>query len=153
MRMNDFPDFEKMGGAINVLSTEEEGVLLNKSFRRIFNNIEKEITHSWDSQFNYTILKNGGLGIVPCKNLIQNIGAIGTHSIGKTKYTEMIAEEMSEIIRHPKFVIINKGYEYLHFNNHIKKIYRKRSLAERAIKKGFRILNEEIKRILKNEKN
>ena len=142
MRMTDFPDFIKQGGALNVLSTRREGVLYNKHLNDVYKRIEKEIKHSWDSQFGYTILKNGGIGIVPAKNMIHNIGAIGTHSKGKNRFTDMLAEEITNSLRHPKFVIVNHGYEGLHFNNHIKKIFRKRSLVERGIKKVYRLLKE-----------
>ncbi len=139
--MSDFPDYIKMGGAINVLSTKKEGVLLNKRHQRIFDKIDEEVTHSWDSQFGYSILKNGGLGIVPCKNLIKNIGVAGTHYDGQSnQFTDMESENMPKLIRHPKFVIINKGYEQLHYKNHIRKIFSHNPLYKRIINKSFRVL-------------
>ena len=48
----------------------------NKHLLQVYNRIDKEVTHSWDTQWSYTRLKTGGLGIVPCKNLIHNIGVL-----------------------------------------------------------------------------
>lgn len=105
------------GGGKNVLLNEVVGERNNKNFTRIYRNIEKEISHSWDSQFFYTRLKTGGLGIVPCRNLIHNIGAGGTH----TKTTDiLLAEEMPSVIRHPKFVVLNREYEIYHYKNKIR---------------------------------
>ncbi len=39
---------------------KKEGVLLNKRHQRIFDKIDEEVTHSWDSQFGYSILKKMG---------------------------------------------------------------------------------------------
>ena len=120
IRMSDFPDWMAMGGGKNVLISEEIGDRNNKNFQRIYQNIEKEITHSWDSQFFYTRLKTGGLGIVPCRNLIHNIGAGGTHT---ESVDRLLAEEMPAVIRHPKFVVLNREYEEYHYH---KKINRKK---------------------------
>jgi len=123
MRMEDFPKFLKIGGAVNVLATEEQGKLYNKMYKKLFNDRENLQTSTWDFQFDYAILKNGGLSIVPSKNLIYNIGVVGTHSKSETSDHKMVASEDYKIKREPKFVITEREYEILHFNNHIRKIH------------------------------
>lgn len=115
--MRDFPKWIAGGGALNVLLTKEQGIRSNKVLQRIYDHIDQEVTHSWDSQWSYTRMKTGGLGIVPCKNLIQNIGEFGTHSQGHNKANDMIAEEMPKTLVHPLFVVANIGYEILHYKN------------------------------------
>lgn len=140
IEMKDFPDFMKIGGANNIFSSKEEGQLFNKIYKKTFFGAAKNF-HTWDYQLGYNILKNGGLCIVPCKNLIKNIGVQGTHYDGQSnRFTNMESEEMPEVIRHPKFVIIDKGYEQLHYKNHIRKIFGATPLYKRIINKSFRIL-------------
>jgi hypothetical protein len=123
MRMEDLPKFLKIGGAVNVLATEEQGKLYNKMYEKLFHDRGNLQTHAWDYQFGYAILKNGGLSIVPSKNLIHNIGAVGTHSKSETSVHKMGASEDYKIKREPKFVIAEREYEILHFNTHMIKIF------------------------------
>lgn len=119
IRMNDVPSFLKEGGFINILFTEEEAKFFNNWLSRIHQNIDKECTHSWDAQWVYARLKNGGLGIVPARNLIQNIGEFGTHSSGHHKAFELLSEELPCVLRHPLYVIPCREYDCMHFHNHI----------------------------------
>lgn len=137
MMVSDIPDFLAMGGALNILATKEQGKRKNKGLQNLYNHRESEVTHSWDKQWSYTRLKTG-LGIVPCKNLIHNIGDEGTHSKGRQNH-DMVAEEMPETLRHPKFVIPNKGYEILHYNRHIRR-------NSNIFKKGWKKLLRELKK-------
>ena len=137
MMVNDIPEFLAMGGALNILATKEQGKRKNKGLQNLYNRRESEVTHSWDKQWSYTRLKTG-LGIVPCKNLIHNIGDEGTHSKGRQIH-DMAAEEMPETLRHPNFVIPNKGYEILHYNRHIRR-------NSNIFKKGWKKLLRELKK-------
>lgn len=130
--MRDFPEWIAMGGGVNVLATSKIGKSSNHHFAHIYEHINEEVSHSWDSQWSYTRQKTGGLGIVPCKNLIHNIGDFGTHSFGHNKVNDLIAEEMPKRLRHPKFIVVNKEYEIFHYNTHIN---RKQNLLVRALRK------------------
>lgn len=136
--MKDFPEWIDRGGALNVLATREQGIRSNKRLQKIYDNIDKEVTHSWDSQWSYTRLKSGGLGIVPCKNLIQNIGEFGTHSKGHTEVNDIKAEEISGTLKHPPFIITNIGYEILHYKKHI--LAFDKNIIVRGINKLVRII-------------
>lgn len=137
MEMKDLQMFLATGGAINVLSTSKEGKLLNKKYARLCSD-KKLSTHVWDFQFGYSIIKNGGLSIVPAKNLIKNIGCVGTHTNSRNEYTDMKAAENFRIDKEPQFVTINRGYEVMHFNNHIRKVFGITPLYKRII---IKILN------------
>jgi GT2 family glycosyltransferase len=135
MRMEDLPKFLKIGGAVNVLATEEQGKLYNKIYEKLFHDRENLQTHAWDYQFGYAILKNGGLSIVPSINLIHNIGAVGTHSNSESEVHKMTAHENYKIEKEPKFVIAEREYEILHFNTHIRKIFGFMPLYRKIIRK------------------
>lgn len=117
--MKDFPLFLEEGGAVNILFSERVGKRTNQYLKRIFDSIQQEVTHSWDSQWFYARLKTG-LGIVPSHNLIHNIGDIGIHS-KLTVNKDMPAEEMPEILRYPSYVMINNAYEKYHYYHHIRR--------------------------------
>lgn len=116
--MRDFPSFVRAGGSANVFFDDMEVAFWDKKFESAYLQIEKEVTHSWDMQWVYARLKEGGLGIVPSQNLISNIGAgNGTHT--SSQFVDMPSRDMPETIRHPKFVIVNREYEEFHFKRHI----------------------------------
>ena len=126
MRMSDYPAFVKNGGTDNVFFDKKEAEFWEKQFENVYKNIEKEVSHSWDMQWVYARLKEGGLGIVPAHNLISNIGAgNGTHT--STAFIDIPTSEMPGEIRHPNYVIINRDYEQFHF----KSLYKSKGLLLR----------------------
>ncbi len=129
--LKDFPEFIESGGALNVLTSKEEGFFFNKKYQRLYDGP----LHSWDFRLGIAIMKNGGLSIVPAKNLIQNVGIIGLHSKGKNFTHELQAVKNFTFLREPKFIIVNHEYELLHFNTHIKKIMGTASFYKRTINK------------------
>lgn len=137
IRMSDVPEFVAEGGAMNIEQDLALGRRKNKSLLKKYEKIDEEVTHSWDSQWSYTRLKTG-LGIVPSHNLIHNIGDVGTHSDAVVN-TDMAAEEMPEVLRHPRFMMVNREYENYHYKNHI---HKKPSVIKRAWNK----LNREIRK-------
>lgn len=123
IRMKDFSSFYLTGGANNVMLFREAGDLWNKKYKKVYDNIEKEVTHSWDSQWGYARLKNGGLGIVPKVHLIRYVGDYGTHSQGDSPLTKLETHEMPKVLKHPDFIIPIVGYEREYFSNYIRKRY------------------------------
>ena len=86
----------------------------------------------WASQFWYTRIKNGGLSIVPSKNLIKNMGIIGTHSNKENKLHKLDKCENYSISREPLFVLPDINFDNIEFRkviappNHLyTRIYRK----------------------------
>lgn len=112
--MKDFPEWLAQGGAYNILPNKKHAEFFNKRFEDVYRTIYAEVSHSWDMQWVYARIKEGGLGIVPCKNLISNIGCgNGTHT--STDFKDIPSAEMPSSLRHPSFVLINNLYEELHF--------------------------------------
>lgn len=69
--------------------------------------------HTWDNQWSYLMSKNNAYSIVPHKNLIHNIGMVGTHT-SKYQKPDIPFEEMSLDLRHPRFVFPNREYDIYH---------------------------------------
>ena len=139
MDMVDWPNFEKAGGAVNVLATEEQGRFYNQKYTKLYAD-KKLYTHAWDFQANFSRLKNNGLCIVPAENLIQNIGHLGTHSNKKNQFHEISASSDYQVIKEPKFVMISKEYEKLHFDTHIKKLFGSKPMYKRIINKIIKLM-------------
>ena len=75
-----------------------------KYYQEIYNTLysdKSQFTHIWDYQFGFAIRANGGLSIVPRKNLVSNIGYIGTHSNTKSGFHNRTVDENYKIISHP----------------------------------------------------
>jgi len=139
IEMKSFPDFIKYGGAENVFFSKEEGRFYNKLYEKLF--IDENLAVStWDFQFTYSILSNGGLSIVPAKNLIENIGLYGAHSSGYSKYCELKATYDFMIKNEPNFILANREFDYYHFKQHIVKIFGRIPLYKRVINKGLRMI-------------
>lgn len=130
LKMSDFPEFLAIGGALNVYQSTKLGKKANKFYSGLYNDISNLTSHTWDYQWSYVKLKNGALGIVPCKNLIHNIGsASGAHSNGP--FIEDIAsEEMPLFIKHPQFIVANYDFDRYHYWHHINKWQMKRIISK-----------------------
>lgn len=117
--MRDVPDFIAIGGAFNVYDSKKVGKRCNDRYLDVYNNINEEIKHSWDTQWAYTRTKNGGLGIIPKINLIENIGdKNGTHAMTNAA-TGIKAGTINFPMCQPKFVLQNKAYDKYHYSHYI----------------------------------
>ena len=109
--MRDVPDFIAIGGALNVYDSKKVGKRCNDRYLEVFNNINEEMA--------YTRTKNGGLGIIPKINLIENIGdKNGTHAMNNAA-TGIKTGTINFPMRHPKFVLQNKTYDRYHYSHYI----------------------------------
>lgn len=82
-------------------------------WRNKFLDIQNHKIDTWDYQWLYAILKNGGLAINPCKNLITNIGltSTGTHFYGTQNESVHCRKNYCiDKIVHPKKIAINKKF-------------------------------------------
>ena len=136
MNMNEWSTFKENGGFENVFMFENEGKMMNQFYSRF---VQRPI-NSWDARWGFTVHSNSGYGIVPAKNLIENIGYYGAHTNGKQKTHELSASHDYKIGKEPHFVVLNREYERFHFNKHIKKIFGKRSLFVRIALKVKRTI-------------
>lgn len=122
IEMSGAKEFLENGGARNVLFSKNESKLYNEKLQAWYTDSNLK-AHSWDIQFGFSVLSNGGLSIVPAKNLVEHIGIIGTHYSGKVTPITLKVTENFTIEREPKFVVANRAYDQFHFERHIIKIF------------------------------
>jgi hypothetical protein len=111
--------------------TKKEASFFKKRIDKIYHNDELK-SHIWDFQFGFSISSNGGLCIVPRKNLVKNIGYLGTHSEIRNEFHDRLADETFKIISHPDFVLCDIDYDAYHFKHHWNK---RSSILKRIIRK------------------
>jgi hypothetical protein len=118
--------------------TRKEAVYFQKKIERIY--YDKALkSHIWDFQFGFTVASNSGLSIVPRKNLVMNIGYLGTHSETKNQFHDRKVDENFKIISHPDFILCDVNYDAYHFKHHWNK---KASIFQRTMRKIQKIINQ-----------
>lgn len=118
--MKDVPEFLDYNGPENILYSRSAAKRLRKKLLSTYQNIDKEITHSWDTQWDYVRLKNNSCDIVPKKNLIKNVGnSNGTHVSQGGLGSNLALSDFTDEINHPPFVICNRPYDKFHYKVHI----------------------------------
>lgn len=91
-------------------------------FYKLFNDLfEKAYQNNftWDYQWAYSKLIHSSLNIMPCRNLICNIGfgtaeAAHTHS-RQDRFSNMRLHEIKFPLKHPKFIVIDRKFNYQNF--------------------------------------
>jgi len=131
IEMTDFPIFMDEGGFRNIFNNSRIVKHFKKNYTTYYND-SKLKTHAWDFQWVYTRLKNRGLCIIPSKNLIHNIGSIGTHSTTVSRAHTLPKNEDYVLLNNPKFILPILDYEEMHFRMHLKP---KKSLISRIVRK------------------
>lgn len=119
-------------------STNKEAVFFQRNADKIYKNKELK-PHTWDSQFGFAITSNGGLSIVPAKNLVSNIGHWGSHTKTKNRFHDRPVDENFKIISHPDFILRDNNYDIYHFEHHYNY---KVPLLERIIRKIQKLLKK-----------
>lgn len=120
MYMKDVPQFLAEGGSYNVYQQRRMSVNTDKRLKQVYNTIDEEVKHSWDTQWGYTRLKSGGVSIVPKLNMITNVGAVnGTHSSEGSSSSNIPSNELKFPLKHPDFIICNIAYDKYHYNSYI----------------------------------
>lgn len=137
IKISDCGEYLRLGGSTNVFQSQYLAKKSNKSLKKLYKNIDDVSSHTWDYQWSYIKEKNGALGIIPCSNLILNIGAVGAHTGSVIWKDNMSVSEMPEKIRHPQFIIDNAAYDLYHASNYI---YKNTNIFRRIINRVFRLL-------------
>lgn len=120
MYMKDVPEFIEQKKIYDICDSTQIGKRINRRLRKIFDDIEQEVKHSWDTQWDYARIKNNSCDIVPRINLITNIGdEDGTHKSNGSSASKLVGEDFSASLRHPLFVVRNKRYDSYHYQNYI----------------------------------
>ncbi|RKD86352.1 glycosyltransferase family protein [Mangrovibacterium diazotrophicum] len=132
--MSLWPGFYQQGGFRNIQFSRLAGMYFNFAYKNLYRS-EDLSSHVWDYQFTFNINAHGGLGIVPAKNLIENIGYEGTHFSGITKAQKLKSVDGFQIIKEPHVVMVNRSYDVYSFYN---MLYSKViNVATRQVRKIF----------------
>jgi len=144
INLSKYPLLLKQDLFKSAFRTQEEAIIFQKEIEKIFHDNDLK-SHIWDFQFGFAVISNGGLCIVPKKNLVSNIGYVGTHSNNKNEFHDKIVDNTFKIISHPDFILSDLNYDIYQFKNHWGKITSsKENILLRIIRK--------IKNIITNGK-
>lgn len=136
IEMKSWNEFYKHGGFLNVFLSKKEGKYYNNFYKRL--SADKDLASStWDYQHVLGLHLNGGLSITPAKNLIHNIGSLGTHSNKQQACHMLQASKDFKIEKEPLFILANRDYDLMHFKSHI---YISQNIIVRIIKKIIRLI-------------
>lgn len=133
--MKNWVDFKKEGGFINSFYSLEEVKYFDDFYERGYKTFKN---HTWDYQLFYLMYSSSYLFVVPAKNLIENIGYIGTHNSGKMDVHTIQPVEGFKIKNEPQFIQADRNYDYYYFKHTIKRL----PLYKRAVKKIFNLLKK-----------
>ena len=96
--------------------SKDEEVYFKFVFDQTYSNIEH--TSVWDYQWQYSRMLQAGLSIVPCRNLVINLG-YGADATHTNKYADIIPklqlEQMDFPLRHPEFMMPDLTNDELNF--------------------------------------
>lgn len=119
INMATWDEFLAYGGFKNIFHYKPAGLFMNLKYQHIIK--DKELSsHVWDYQFNYCMKLNGGLAILPAKNLIENVGYEGTHFSGMTQALKLKSEQGFKIEKEPGIICLNRRFERNCFYKSIK---------------------------------
>ncbi len=112
IQQRQIKEFFKHGGFKGQFFTKAEDAYYNMCYWSRESSF-KEATHSWDYQYAVHSKMNGALSIVPAKNLINNIGAEGTHASGYIKHYDTYKD--FKIANEPDDIQMDMEYESINF--------------------------------------
>ncbi len=138
VKISNYPKFKESNQLKYIFKNERMNEILYKKFDEVYENR----IDTWDIQWEYTILSNNGLVILPEVNLVSNIGfrADATHTTGFDKNVANKPTFPLDEIVHPTFMIANSDADdYIFDKEHPK---------ERTITKILRKTKNLIKKVI-----
>ena len=108
LKLETWPRFFASGGLNAVVQSRAEYTLRAELYQKLYN----EPPDTWDYQWGYAKLSQGMLSIVPCRNLIENIGFKdgGTHHAPGGEF-ELNRLQMQFPLSHPAFVLPDMSFD------------------------------------------
>jgi hypothetical protein len=108
LTLETWPRFLASGGLEAVVQSPAEYALRAALYQRLHD----EPPDTWDYQWGYTKLSQGMLSVVPCRNLIENIGfgGGGTHH-GPGSSFGLKRHSMEFPLKHPSFVLPDIAFD------------------------------------------
>jgi len=78
-------------------------------WKSLFDYVYEGNLNTWDYQWVYSIFRQSGLCVAPCRNLVRNIGFAedATHTSSKSLFAGLLAEDMDFPLRHPDRVLVD----------------------------------------------
>ena len=110
--MRDWPRYRDLQKLSSTLKSQKTIAF----FRNVFDIYYSDPNKPWAIRWLFAKFKSQGLTIVPCKNLVRNIGSIGTHS--NKEYFYRVTENY-KFENEPLEIICNERYDDYHFKHHI----------------------------------
>lgn len=102
INLETWPRFSSTGGLEAVVQSRAEHELRSALYQRLY----EAPPDTWDFQWGYAKLSQGMLSIVPCRNLVENIGfAGGGAHIASGGRFPLERLRMEFPLRHPEFVL------------------------------------------------
>jgi hypothetical protein len=150
--MKSWPRFQQSSAIDQIFEDSYEQEYWSGAFERMY--VDPQEINTWDIQLQYAIWSQGGLVIVPNKNLIGNIGCNdldGVHATGKYDPRGDIPVENIDEVKHPEFVIRNREadqhiFDVIHEGKNIR-------WRDQPLVKALRVLSfpipSSVKKILK----
>ncbi len=112
VEMKSWPAFKKKKLLNNYFDSKREGKYWEKRFDKMYYLNQPD---TWDYQWLFCCIKNNGLGIIPNKNLIENIGfgVDATHTTSKTISPAVLKNFQSNTsgllpIKNPAYIVRSK---------------------------------------------
>ncbi len=114
LSMKQWPEVKKNG----YIKTLFKNKNVANSFIDSFNFVYNKGSHVWDIPWFFACLMNKMLCIIPPRNLISNIGVIGSHTVEETPFHNMKAKHIDvTILRHPQTISANITIEDIIFRD------------------------------------
>ncbi len=133
--MKDYPEFLKRNKEHSVFSNRKAEKYWLFLFNRVYNKAD-----TWDYQWTYAVMKNGGLCIIPNVNLISNIGFgdNATHASKKNDPMANIPVHPLKEITHPEALEITEAADHYSMTE----AFPIPSLPVRAVRKISKIIKK-----------
>lgn len=142
IKMNALNDFIMADGLENTFWSNKIVRAYKHKYGRINTNREKP--SYWTAQFGFAIVSNNGLFVIPKRNMIQNIGIEGDHTLVEHKYHNASTFSEFKIQYEPKFVLADKKVDQYHYCKRIQPLIYGRSVRQKIIKKVNQIVMKVI---------
>jgi len=135
--MKSWPAFKEAGLLSSLFDDEAEVRHWLRVFDIMYSNPRNPMADTWDYQWIYTVLSQGGLSVNPNDNLVTNIGFGHADAVHTKEITKLSGIPLSAIreIRHPEFVLCHREADRYTFEHVFKP--KPESLIERLRDKHF----------------
>lgn len=141
--MKTYPRFKSEGNYKKIYPN-----IMDRAFWKTgFENKYKGYSEGWDMKWNYALVSNRGLGIVPAKNLVENIGmrsdATTTKEVDKRWLVPVFNGDIE--LKHPELIEENTLYD--------RKVFRRNFLTMINVKVIYKNFTNILVKVLGNVQN